>query len=455
MKKILLKILSLTLAILTFITSFHFNVYANISKDLEKQTNKESLASDDSFNKKWDGNQKQSIYNGDGFKVIFTLSSTWDEAHNANVRIENTGDTVIDNWHIRFPLDNEITSVWNAKIQSIDGNIYTFKNDRWNQDIPINGSVEFGYEAEGEFSDFPTSYELLFGKMIDVPDEDVEIEYDVVSDWCIGFNAEITIRNNSDYDIEDWVMEFDMDNQISHIWNALIEEYDGIKYVLKSPDYAQNIDAGESFTFGFTVHHGNSENEPINIKLKQMVTDIEDIPEDDDEKVDIKIDEKSFIKLEGYENNFVSDKTNKIFGKLLGASNVSDLTYKIISGTGEEISTGTIEKEKDWSFSNFNFGYGENDIIVTAKDKQGNIHEDKVKVYSLKLNNINDLLSNSHESDYMLKNDTDGDGLSDFAEIEILNTNPFKVDTDDDGIWDGDEDIDEDGLPNLKRFLHH
>lgn len=47
--------------------------------------------------------------------------------------------------------------------------------------------------------------------------------------------------------------------------------------------------------------------------------------------------------------------------------------------------------------------------------------------------------------------DSDGDGLNDQIEIEN-DSDPFSVDSDDDGIEDGDEDFDNDGLSNLEEL---
>ncbi len=44
--------------------------------------------------------------------------------------------------------------------------------------------------------------------------------------------------------------------------------------------------------------------------------------------------------------------------------------------------------------------------------------------------------------------DTDRDGLNDYVEIVILNSNPLSNDTDSDGILDGQEDFDNDGIDN-------
>lgn len=47
--------------------------------------------------------------------------------------------------------------------------------------------------------------------------------------------------------------------------------------------------------------------------------------------------------------------------------------------------------------------------------------------------------------------DSDNDGLSDYEEVAVLGTNPHNHDTDGDGILDGDEDTDDDGLTNIEE----
>ena len=63
--------------------------------------------------------------------------------------------------------------------------------------------------------------------------------------------------------------------------------------------------------------------------------------------------------------------------------------------------------------------------------------------------------------------DTDGDGLTDGAEVKIHGSDPLKADSDDDGMPDGwelryglqlsfvdsDKDHDGDGLSNLQEYL--
>ena len=51
--------------------------------------------------------------------------------------------------------------------------------------------------------------------------------------------------------------------------------------------------------------------------------------------------------------------------------------------------------------------------------------------------------------------DTDGDGLGDYYEVFVTYTDPTMADTDENGVNDGDEDFDEDGLTNLEEFLNN
>ena len=64
---------------------------------------------------------------------------------------------------------------------------------------------------------------------------------------------------------------------------------------------------------------------------------------------------------------------------------------------------------------------------------------------------IPNYVENQLGTDY-LGEDTDGDGLSDVYELFNLNTSPVLKDTDEDGMDDCDEDIDEDGLNNLQEY---
>ena len=64
--------------------------------------------------------------------------------------------------------------------------------------------------------------------------------------------------------------------------------------------------------------------------------------------------------------------------------------------------------------------------------------------------NVTDFFEEFFGSD-PTKDDSDGDGLSDYAEIYLTATEPALFDTDGNGISDAEEDADQDGLNNIKE----
>ena len=162
----------------------------------------------------WDCATMESVFEGNGFKVTYKLQDYWNGGYNANVKIENTGDTVIENWTLGFDYQGGIANVWNAVLETSEQGKYVVKNAGWNQDIAVEQSVEFGISGQGEFVGFPSNYQML-GQIGNVNTEAYSIDYAVTSDWGTGFCAEIIITNNSDEDIVDWVLEFYFNREVS------------------------------------------------------------------------------------------------------------------------------------------------------------------------------------------------------------------------------------------------
>ena len=66
----------------------------------------------------WDGVTTESVYEGENFKVTFALSGYWNGGYNANVKVENTGNTLIENWTMEVDYAGAISNIWNAVIDS-------------------------------------------------------------------------------------------------------------------------------------------------------------------------------------------------------------------------------------------------------------------------------------------------------------------------------------------------
>ena len=68
--------------------------------------------------------ETERIYESDGYKVTFSLVSSWNTGYNLGVEIENTGSESIQNWHLSFDYAGEITNIWCAEIQETTGDGY-------------------------------------------------------------------------------------------------------------------------------------------------------------------------------------------------------------------------------------------------------------------------------------------------------------------------------------------
>lgn len=214
--------------------------------------------------------QNQAVFTGEGFEILFKVTSQWDGAFNADVTIKNTSDKVIDNWAIGFAMPYEITNIWNGIIDSHENDNYVIKNVGSNQDIAIGQSINFGFSANVEETlTLPNQFSLLCYEEV-LSTNNFIIEFKVTSDWTSGFNGEISIKNISDKVIEDWKLEFDYDGQIDRFWTAEILSQRDNHYIIKNVGYNANIKPGEIISLGLTGKQGNIQCSPTDFVLTEI-----------------------------------------------------------------------------------------------------------------------------------------------------------------------------------------
>lgn len=349
----------------------------------------------------WDQITTTQTFEGKNCRVTFTLTSYWDTGYNANIKVENTGITTIQNWYLAFEHENAITNIWNAEISKHDGTNYVVKNAGWNQDIAAGGSVEFGISSDHALKSFPKNYELV-GTSEEVSKGDYAIDYHVWSDWGSGFSGVISITNNTNATLEDWVLEFNFDREITEIWNGIIEEHEGNRYVIRNATYNSAIAPSGTVSIGMNGSGGKIDDEPFHYNL--------------------------------YSYNGIKKNENP------------------------EIPEIDIEKDTDHDGApDYMEEYFGTDI--NRADTDGDGLSDYIEIYSLVLDPLRpdtddnrvadgdedydkDGLSNLYEIEIgtsMFLPDTDEDGLSDADEIQLYGTDPLLKDTDSDGVSDARE----------------
>ena len=364
------------------------------SQPSEEESGSDDSAADDTAG--WDGVTTESVYEDANFKVTFALSGYWNGGYNANVKIENTGNTVIENWTLEVDYNGAISNIWNAVIDSSEDRKYIIKNAGWNQNIAVGSSAEFGISGQEDFPGFPKKYALL-GNITGVAEEDYSITYRLDSDWGDGFTGTISITNNTASAIEDWYLEFDFNRNITNIWNGVTENHKGKHYVIKNAGYNANINAGQTISFGFSGNKGSSSDEPKNYELSSHARDAKANPKDTDTDGD---------GLTDYEELNIT------------------LTDPEKADTDED---GIIDSEEDPDGDGIN---NRDEIDLGTDPLNSDTDRDNLR---------DDEELHQYHTDPLLE-DTDGDGLTDYDDVK-LGFSPLLQDTDGNGIIDSEERI--------------
>lgn len=424
---------------------------------------KPALAQEDST-----GGLQETVFTGEGYEIIYTISSKWEGAFNADVTIRNTGDRTIENWTLGFSQPYEITNIWNGIVQAYENGAYAIQNAGSNQDIPAGSSVNFGFTAkcDGELV-LPAAFDIQGSEQI-VPAGDYETSFKVTSDWASAFNGEIAIKNLSQTTIEDWKLSFDYEGNLERFWTAEITGHTGNHYVIHNAGYNANIQPGETLTLGFSGNPGNVVNEPAGYELTQIAAR-QEVPEP--EEVSVQLDTYGLELQNSADGDyyFLRTKLDKLSGTLGGTSRIKTFTYQTSDKNKTVLQQGAIPVNEVWSVEGIGLGVGYNLLKLSAQLSDGSEVAKEYIIVNFDENNLDNLgidreqdsdgdgISDYYEEHYGLSvtsKDTDGDGLSDRDEIIVLKLNPLEQDSDQDGILDGDEDSDNDGLTNLEELSY-
>lgn len=408
--------------------------------------------------------QLESTYTGEGYQVTYEITSHWGVAFNAEVRIENLSNKVIDNWAIGFELPHEISNIWNGVVHTHDNHTVVIKNAKSNQDIEVGKSVSFGFTAQANGEVFIPDVFNLLGTEQAVPLDQFDVSFIVTSDWGSAFNGELRVTNNSQAIIEDWSLQFEYDGNIEQFWIAEIVDRVENRYTIKNAGYNANIKPGETLALGFAGNPGNVEYEPSHYQLNQVV-----VGQEPSQDVLIHLDTTGMEYEHSSEGDFyfLNETKNFLSGSLEGSSRVQAFSYQVTDINTEVLQQGNIVVDNDWSVEGIGFGIGYNMLKLTATLRNGTEITNEYAIVNFDESNLRqigiDLSVDSDDDgipDYYEQriglspnsSDSDGDGLNDLIELIVLKTDPLLPDSNDNGILDGYEDHDGDGLNNLTEL---
>jgi len=75
----------------------------------------------------------------------------------------------------------------------------------------------------------------------------ITCEYQTVSNWGSGYQAQIVIKNNSNQSYNGWNFSFNTNSQIQNLWGAEMVGQSGGKVTVKNPSWDSNFAPGRTF----------------------------------------------------------------------------------------------------------------------------------------------------------------------------------------------------------------
>jgi aryl-phospho-beta-D-glucosidase BglC (GH1 family) len=73
----------------------------------------------------------------------------------------------------------------------------------------------------------------------------------ITNSWSGGFTVDVKLENGSAAAIDGWTLEFDLDAEITNLWNGVIVSRTGRRYVVRNASWNASIPAGAQVAFGF------------------------------------------------------------------------------------------------------------------------------------------------------------------------------------------------------------
>lgn len=341
--------------------------------------------------------ETERIYEGDGYKVTFSLVSSWNTGYNLGVEIENTGSESIQNWHLSFDYAGEITNIWCAEIQETTGDGYIVKNVGYNMDIAPGAKTGFGISENTAFPGFPENVIIPCGDNETVTGE-YSVVYTVENDWGNGFVGNICITNNTGSTINDWNLEFHFTREIISVWGAVIESSENGHYVIRHAVDNPDILPGQSVTIGMIGSGGTITDEPSGYNLTSYgFTDVQIDDPDLDEDTD---------------GDGLTNGLEEAIGTDPG---LADTDGDGLSDYQELYLTWT-------------------DPLLVDTDNNG-VCDANEDLDGDGLGNLDEITRGTDTGNP----DTDRDDLSDYAEVYEYGTDPLNPDSDGDTLSDGDD----------------
>lgn len=241
------------------------------------------------------------------------ISNSWEGGYQAEITITNISERDIIDWYVTFNCEDTIVDMWNATLVSTENNVYEINNADWNSCISGNANVTFGfianYDIETNYFEDIQVYGIIkstneqtdieavsSGDIYLYEDTNYTIKYIIENVWDGNYNVKVEIINKGVAPIENWLISFLCDNEISNIYNANIVKHENNIYQIKNAEYNQDIPVGGLVSFGFQVSYTDK----VDIPHPYIIFSEESIISADEYQIE-------FVVKEAWEDGYIGE----------------------------------------------------------------------------------------------------------------------------------------------------
>ena len=199
--------------------------------------------------------------------VAMSITSDWGTGFGGNINVTNNTSVKFDSWTVEFDFPHNISSIWNASIDSHSGNHYVIKNVGWNGSLQPGASVSFGFNGSpGNVEPSSLANVKLNGIPINNPDPEVHTPTANDDSANTATNTPVTINVLTN--------DTDPDNDPLTINNITVSPNNGHTSINGSSIiYTPNNDytGNDSFTYEITDNKDGSDTANVTVSIKTPV----------------------------------------------------------------------------------------------------------------------------------------------------------------------------------------
>ncbi|MBE6889737.1 MAG: hypothetical protein E7485_06960 [Ruminococcaceae bacterium] len=326
-------------------------------------------------------------------EISYEIQNNWGEGFIAAVTIKNISDEPLEAWKLHFNGNFEISSIWNANLLYTEDSSFKVENDITTTPIAAGETKTFSFEGAIASGEEPVMSDFTLTSIV------IDVNADSDDSGETGESSESGETGESD--------ESGESGESNETGESDESGETGEKQEPTDPDESVETEEPVILCFGEYLADENA----LEVYWYSTVEGAVSVYEN--------TNDNGWVKL--------ADVTDEDSYKY---EITEDFLVKYIK-VKQETESGTIESEP------FIVAYTEDGYVCTWLDTD----EDGLPDYAEKI------YGTDPENP-----DTDSDGLSDYDEIYTAGTSPLKYDTDEDGTNDADSDLDKDGLTNAQEL---